>query len=106
MSEDRSFLQLTTPEETQGLLAKRVKSLRRGHLRWSQAELARRAGVSLPTVSRFEKSGAITLENFLKVCFALGKLDDLKGFLVEPQARTMVEFEEQVKARAHKRGQG
>jgi len=42
----------------------------------TQKGLAVRAGVKLPTLRRFEQTGFISLESFLKLLMALGLLDD------------------------------
>ena len=38
---------------------------------WTQAEVARRAGVPLQCISTFEQKGHATLVQFLKICNAL-----------------------------------
>ena len=45
---------------------------------WGQAELARRAGVSVRTLSRLENGEATQLENFLRVLEALDLLAGLE----------------------------
>lgn len=38
---------------------------------WRQAELADRAGVGVATIHRFEKTGAASIENVLRIATAL-----------------------------------
>ncbi|NQT78463.1 MAG: helix-turn-helix transcriptional regulator [Bacteroidetes bacterium] len=47
----------------------------------SQTELAERSGVSLGSIKRFETTGQISLESFLKLLHILGRLDDFDGIL-------------------------
>jgi HTH-type transcriptional regulator/antitoxin HipB len=51
----------------------RSRRLSRG---WSQAELAERAGLKLPTYVVFERTGRISLLRLLKVLEVLDLLDD------------------------------
>ena len=43
----------------------------------TQAGLAERSGVPLPTLRKFEQKGAISLESFLKLQMVLGGLEDI-----------------------------
>ena len=45
----------------------------------TQAGLAERAGVPLPTLRKFEQQGAISLEAFLKLYVVLGELEKILG---------------------------
>lgn len=47
----------------------------RGAMGLSQVELARRAGVSLPTLARFETGGKVMLSTYLKIFQALDKCE-------------------------------
>ena len=51
-----------------------------------QIDLAARAGISLPTLKRFEKSGRISAEGLLSVLHALGRDTALLEALREPAA--------------------
>lgn len=64
----------------------RMQRLNRG---WTQADMARRAGLKLPTYIVFERSGRISLLRFLKILDTLdlmtdigelGKIKDLQSF--------------------------
>lgn len=70
--EDLSGLKLpsTVIEE----LANRAKALRKTR-GFSQAELAKRSGVSLGSLKRFEQTGQISLESLLMLAFTLKALD-------------------------------
>lgn len=45
----------------------------------TQSGLARRSGVSLGSLKRFEKTGKISLESLLKIALVLEALDDFNG---------------------------
>jgi transcriptional regulator with XRE-family HTH domain len=73
---------------------------------WSQQELARRSGVALGTLRRFEQSGAISLARLLMIAAVLRRLDDFGGLFEPPPFRTMAEMQEmeRIKSRMPKRG--
>ncbi len=60
--------------------AKKVRELRK-EAAYSQAELARRSGVSLGSVKRFEITGQISMASFLKILHLLNRLDEFDGIL-------------------------
>ena len=52
-------------------IAERIVQLRK-RKKITQKEIARRSGVSLGSVKRFEQSGEISLQSFTKIAIALG----------------------------------
>lgn len=60
--------------------AKKVRELRK-EAGYSQAELARRSGVSLGSVKRFEITGQISMVSFLKVLHLLNRLEEFDGIM-------------------------
>ena len=94
---------LQTPERVSTALAARVKELRlaRG---WRQVTLARRSGVSLASLRRFEESGRVSLQNLLKLAFALNRLDDFDNLFQSPRVSSLAELEAVEKRPARKRG--
>jgi transcriptional regulator with XRE-family HTH domain len=84
-------IQLHDPDEIAGLLAERVRAerLRR---QWKQQTLAERSGVSLPTLRRYERTGRASLANMLKLCHALGRLDEFAHLLKPPPASSIDEL--------------
>ena len=48
---------------------------------FSQSELAKRSGVSLGSLKRFELTGQISLESLLKLADVLNRLNDFEAIL-------------------------
>lgn len=94
---------LLTPEQVTRGLADRARDLRliRG---WRQTTLARRADVSLASLRRFEATGLISLQNLLKLAFALNRLDDFESLLQIPSATSIAELEAMQKSHPRRRG--
>jgi transcriptional regulator with XRE-family HTH domain len=98
---DRFSLQ--TPEQVSKTVAARVKALRlaRG---WKQSTLAKRSGVSLASLRRFEESGRVSLQSLLELAFALNRLDDFDTLFQPPPASSLAELEAVERRPARKRG--
>ncbi len=73
-----------TPQAKLMQIAERVKQ-RRLALRLTQAALAMRADMPLPTYRVFEKSGKISLMGLLKIGMALNCLEDFNRLFTEPE---------------------
>lgn len=71
-------------------LAKKTATLRK-QKGYSQSELARRSGVSLGSVRRFEQSGKVSLENLLLMAQLLDRLTDFDKILEPLQDLSEVE---------------
>ncbi len=67
---------LITVPKAQKKLAEHLRSRRLG-LNLTQAGLAERSGVPLPTLRKFEQQGMISLESFLKLLMVVGGLDEM-----------------------------
>ncbi len=67
---------LITAPKAQKLLAEHIRSRRLG-MNLSQAGLAERSGVALPTLRKFEQHGTLSLESFLKLLMVVGGLDEM-----------------------------
>ncbi|MCP4119072.1 MAG: helix-turn-helix transcriptional regulator [Desulfobacteraceae bacterium] len=87
---------LHTPEEISQTLAARLKELRL-QKRWKRQTLAERSGVTEASLKRFEQTGKVSMENFLKLVFALGRLDEMGALLQPAAARSIKELEQQEK---------
>ena len=67
----------------------------------TQQGLAKRSGVSLATLRKFEQKGIISLESFLKIAMVLDALEDVAG-ATEPPARTYSSIDEVLEAERKK----
>jgi transcriptional regulator with XRE-family HTH domain len=81
------MISLITVSKAQQQLVTHVRS-KRLSIGLTQAGLAKRAGVKLPTLRKFEQKGLISLESFLKLLMVLGGLENL----VEATKSVPVEF--------------
>lgn len=77
-------LSLKTPQEVSLDLAMKARS-KRLSLNLTQEGLAKRSGVTLPSLKRFERTGLISLESLLKIALALGALEDFDLLFKEKQ---------------------
>ncbi len=68
-------LSLKTPREVALEIASRLRA-RRLAQNLTQAGLASRAGMSTPSLKRFEKTGEISFVSLLKIALVLGCLDE------------------------------
>ncbi len=71
-------INLSTPPSVMDDLKSKYKNLRLA-LTLTQSSLAKRSGVSLGSIKRFENSGKISLESLLKLSLVLECLDDFKN---------------------------
>ena len=83
---------LKVPEDVAVELAARLRALRLER-KWKQASLAERSGVTLASLRRFERTGAISLKHFLRLVFALGRLEDFDTLLRQAPAASLDELE-------------
>ncbi|MBO7502425.1 MAG: helix-turn-helix transcriptional regulator [Paludibacteraceae bacterium] len=91
-------LTMNTPAAEARELANRVKK-RRLALKMTQAELAQRAGIPLPTYRRFEQTAQISLQGLLSVAAALNALDDFHTLFASNTWSTMDEMLAQTHAK-------
>lgn len=70
----------------------------------TQSGLAKRSGVSLPTLRKFEQKGLISLESFLKLCMSLGCLEDVVKAL-EPKGNGFASIDDVLKEKKDKKPQ-
>ncbi len=73
-----------TPYELLKDLAYKHRLLRKS-AKMSQKELADRSGVSLGTLKRFENSGKISLESFLKLLLILERLKEMEDIMIQEE---------------------
>ena len=86
------LLTLEAPLEKQVAIARRARSLRIV-MNMQQKELSEKSGVPLPTLRKFEKTGAISLSALIRIAMALGSLADLDKIFEEREVRTIADWE-------------
>ena len=94
---------LQTPDEIARSLAGRVRALRlqRG---WTQQELAARAGLTLATYRRFERTGRIALERLLRIAVILDARAGFDQLFALPAAQSLAELAARSRDQQRKRG--
>lgn len=97
---------LLSPNEISLELGSRVRALRLAH-GWTQAELAARAGVALDTLKKFERTGQLSLERFVRLVIALGTGRELEGLLSNsvPSSLQMLEQPKRQRGRSRSRSE-
>lgn len=78
------MVSLLTPHEAQKNIALFMRQ-QRLNLNITQAHLAERANVSLASLRKFERTGKISFESFIKISFVLERLDNLLAALKTPE---------------------
>ena len=81
---------ILTPDEMLHRIADNEKA-RRKNMHLTQEELARRSGVSLGSLRRFEQTGDISLESLMKIAIVLNETDNLIKLFAErdPEYKSM-----------------
>ena len=72
-----------TPSDITKRLAERMKKVRKRN-KISQEHLAARSNVSYSTLRKFERTGQISLESFVKLTMELGFASDLDEIFTKP----------------------
>ena len=80
MNDLNNILPLTTVEDVLVRLREMVRLARQSEV-WTQADLARRSGVPMTTISRLERTGLASTDTLFKVLFALNRLDAFEDML-------------------------
>lgn len=91
---------LFTVSKAQGAIAENMRN-RRLATGLTQQGLAKRSGVSLATLRKFEQKGSISLESFLKLAMVLEALEDVVG-ATEPPAPEYSSIDEVLEAERKK----
>jgi len=81
------------PSDIQNQLRQKFKT-RRKQLGYTQTELAERSGVSLGSLKRFETTGQISLESFLKLAFVLECINELSRVCEKNKQKEFCSIEE------------
>lgn len=62
------------------LISRKVKAIRKDQ-KLTQKMLSEKSGVAYATLVKFENTGVISLESLLKICNALGRLNEFESIL-------------------------
>lgn len=81
---------IQAPAEIERGLAERARALRLA-ADLTQEGLAERAGVSLGSLKRFERTGAVSLDSLIRIALALGATDGFDGLFAPRPFRTLDE---------------
>jgi HTH-type transcriptional regulator/antitoxin HipB len=92
-----------TPPEVEKLLADRLSNLRL-QARYKRTTLAKRSGVTVASLKRFETTGQVSLKNLLRLAHALGRLPEFAELLNPPQATSLAELRARAMEKTPKRG--
>ena len=74
---------LFAPSDVAKALAQRMKRIRK-RKKITQHQLAARSNVSYASLCRFEQTGQISLESFIKISMELGVVDELRELFTRP----------------------
>lgn len=74
---------LFAPSDVAKELAQRLKRIRK-RKKITQRQLAMRCNVSYASLCRFEQTGLISLEAFLKLSMELGVIDEVRDLFTRP----------------------
>lgn len=77
-----------TPGKVAEALKERIR-LRRKEWHYSQAELAKKSGVSFGSIKRFERFNEISLSSLLKIAMTLDCLSDFAALFSQPHYETI-----------------
>ena len=70
------MISFITTEKAKMIIAENARACRL-QMELTQEGLAKRSGVALPTLRKFEQKGVISLESFLKIQMVLDGLEDI-----------------------------
>jgi transcriptional regulator with XRE-family HTH domain len=85
-----NYFSENTPNSVQLALKEKIKLIRKNQ-KISQEELAHRSGVSFGSVKRFETTGQISMESFLKLLHVLDRLDEMGRILNSNENLSQIE---------------
>ncbi|MBE6014422.1 MAG: helix-turn-helix transcriptional regulator [Lachnospiraceae bacterium] len=72
-----------TPSDVSKRLADKLRSIRK-RKKITQKQLAERSNVTYASLRRFERTGNISLESFVKLAMELGVIDEINNLFTRP----------------------
>lgn len=85
------FINIATEQSVVSDLVARYKK-RLKELRMTRMELSRRSGVSYGSLRRFEATGEISLSSLIKVCKAMGCMEDFNHIFKNKIVRDLKDY--------------
>lgn len=79
-----------TPSDVTERLAKKLRAIRK-RKKITQKQLASRSNVSYAPLRKFEKTGQISLESFVKITMKLGVVDEINDLFSQPRYSSIEE---------------
>ena len=77
---------IATSEQIEDALCKQLENIRLAR-NFTQAQLAKEAGVALKTIGNLEKGRGVSLDTFIRILMALGLQNNLQALLPDPTVR-------------------
>ena len=77
-----------SPDDIAKALARRVKR-RRLDMNLTQQGVAKRSGVTLASVKRFEQTGLVSLESLIRIAFVIDGADELSSLFQPKEFKTI-----------------
>lgn len=87
---DLDKIKITPMEISNEIVANERKRRKEAHL--TQEQLSKKAGVSLGSIKRFERTGEIALTSLIKISVALGYQEDFLQLFVKKQYQSIQEI--------------
>ncbi|OHX66714.1 helix-turn-helix domain-containing protein [Flammeovirga pacifica] len=79
-----------TPNSVLQEISNKIRAIRKTY-KYSQEELAKRSGVSLGSLKRFESTGKISLESLLRLMHVFGRLEEFDNILLPQKDMSEIE---------------
>jgi transcriptional regulator with XRE-family HTH domain len=97
------MVNILSTKDIQLTIARRLKEARLS-ANLTQLSLSLRAGISLGSLKRFERSGEISFKGLVQLAFALRREDDIASLFLPQQKASLDALLEQAKNRQRQRG--
>jgi transcriptional regulator with XRE-family HTH domain len=96
-------IKMTTPQEMQEKIARRVRA-KRLSLDLSQQTLSKKSGVSYGVLKKFERTGQISLESLLKLALTLESMNEFNSLFAPDNPESALSLDELIGDDTRKRG--
>lgn len=96
------MLSIKSPNDVAQLLAERLRQ-RRLEQNWTREELAKRSGVAIASIRRFETTYQISLQRLLQLSFTLHLINSFENLLLAPPPTSLAELEKNYAKKSRQR---